>query len=203
MERYEIVRKEQLTVARWSGGTTTQLAIWPPEGDYARRSFTWRVSSARVEDEESTFTSLPGVERCLMILEGTLRLCHEGHYETVLHPFEQDNFSGDWTTRSWGRVTDFNLMVKGGEGRVQVIELTSTTCEVPLMPVVEGWRCVSEVFYLLCEAEVGLPDGQCARLHAGDVLQLHAGAPLGAQTLTLRGCSRETGRAVRCVIYHD
>lgn len=202
MERYRIVRKEQLTVARWSGGTTTQLAIWPLEGDYAQRRFTWRVSSARVEDEESTFTSLSGVERCLMILEGTLWLEHEGHYETVLHPFEQDNFSGGWTTRSRGRVTDFNLMVKGGEGRVQVTEIGAAR-EVPLMPVVEGWRCVSEVFYFLCDAEVTLPDGARETLHAGDVLQLHAEAPGGAERLTLAACGAAMGRAIRCVIYHD
>lgn len=200
MEKYAIVRKEQLTVARWSGGTTTQLAIWPLDGDYGQRRFVWRVSSARVEDEESTFTSLPGVARCLMILEGTLRLRHEDHYEKVLHPFEQDNFSGSWTTRSWGRVTDFNLMVKEGDGNVQVLDVAAAPCGVALAPVTERWHCVSEVFYFLTEAEVVLPDGRSETLHAGDVLRLHADAPLGARTLTLSGTA---GRVIRCVIHHD
>ena len=104
---YRIIRKGELPVSRWSGGTTTQLAIWPEGAVYAERNFVWRVSSARVETQESEFTSLPGVARCLMVLDGTLHLEHEGRYETELVQFAQDNFSGSWTTRSRGRVTDF------------------------------------------------------------------------------------------------
>ena len=111
---YRIIRKGELPVSRWSGGTTTQLAIWPEGAVYAERNFVWRVSSARVETQESEFTSLPGVARCLMVLDGTLHLEHEGRYETELVQFAQDNFSGSWTTRSRGRVTDFNLMTTAG-----------------------------------------------------------------------------------------
>lgn len=138
---YRIIRKGELPVSRWSGGTTTQLAIWPEGAVYAERNFVWRVSSARVETQESEFTSLPGVARCLMVLDGTLHLEHEGRYETELVQFAQDNFSGSWTTRSRGRVTDFNLMTTAGEGRVQLLELgASSRREVELMPVVEAWR---------------------------------------------------------------
>ena len=51
-----VLRKEFQTVGAWTGGTTTQLAIWPEEADYASRRFDWRVSSARVEQEKSDFT---------------------------------------------------------------------------------------------------------------------------------------------------
>ena len=71
------------------------------------------ISIATVEVESSTFTSLPGVSRTLMVLNGQLRLKHEGHHESILNPLEKDNFSGDWKTKSWGKVTDFNLMTKG------------------------------------------------------------------------------------------
>ncbi len=91
-------------------------------GGYAERNFVWRVSSARVETEESEFTALPGIARCLMVLDGTLHLRHEGHYDVDLGRFAQDNFSGSWTTHSRGRVTDFNLMTASGEGRVQLLE---------------------------------------------------------------------------------
>ena len=81
---YRIIRKGELPVSRWSGGTTTQLAIWPEGAVYAERNFVWRVSSARVETQESEFTSLPGVARCLMVLDGTLHLEHEGRYEFMV-----------------------------------------------------------------------------------------------------------------------
>ncbi len=119
----QIIRKQQLTTTAWSGGTTTQLAIWPQGASYADRDFTWRVSTARVEAAESEFTSLPGVSRILMVLDGCLHLYHEGHGEAVLERFGQDSFRGDWATRSRGRVTDFNLMMRGCEGRVDALHM--------------------------------------------------------------------------------
>ena len=46
-----------------------------------------------------------------MIIEGQLLLEHEGHHNATLKALEQDSFSGDWTTTSFGKVTDFNLML--------------------------------------------------------------------------------------------
>ena len=160
---YRIIRKGELPVSRWSGGTTTQLAIWPEGAVYAERNFVWRVSSARVETQESEFTSLPGVARCLMVLDGTLHLEHEGRYETELVQFAQDNFSGSWTTRSRGRVTDFNLMTTAGEGRVQLLELgASSRREVELMPVASArcFICWRTVFSLFCPT---VPNTGCRR----------------------------------------
>jgi environmental stress-induced protein Ves len=66
-----------------------------------------------VEDETSTFTSLPGIARHLMILDGTLNITHEGHYTKQLRPMDLDSFDGGWHTTGIGRVTDFNLMTSG------------------------------------------------------------------------------------------
>lgn len=110
----QTVRREDQSVSAWSGGTTTQLAIWPPDADYKQRNFKWRLSSARVDLEESTFTSLPGIHRLIMILEGQVRLVHEGHREITLNAFEQDSFEGDWKTTSFGKCVDFNLMTTEG-----------------------------------------------------------------------------------------
>ncbi len=49
-----------------------------------------------------------------MLLKGELGLIHEGRYTKHLKPYEQDTFSGEWDTRSKGKVTDFNLMLKDG-----------------------------------------------------------------------------------------
>lgn len=205
MDTYRIVRKEELPSGRWSGGTTTELAIWPPEAVYAERNFVWRVSSARVEAEESDFTPLPGVERCLMILEGTLHLVHEGHYEATLGPFEQDNFSGDWRTHSRGAVTDFNLMTTCAEGRVQAVEiLPLTEAALACMPVVQGWKSVSEVFYCLTD-RIGLqmPDSGEEILTKGDVMIRNCCGRSECAELKMVNSTDCMARLVRAVIYHD
>lgn len=193
-----------MSVAEWSGGTTTQLAIWPKGADYAKRNFIWRVSSAKVEDEESVFTSLPGVSRCLMILDGQLRLVHEGHYDIRLGRFEQDNFDGGWLSRSYGRVTDFNLMTTSGEGRVQVVEVEpSTSRTIEPMPVVDAWECVSEVFYFLDGMELSPSDGSTLSVAEGDVLVLHSETgDRPESSLMLHNRSNTTAQTVRAVIYH-
>ena len=76
--RIQILRQADYTVSAWAGGVTTQLAIWPPQAQYAARSFDWRVSSAVVGAEESVFTRLPDYARHLAILDGQLRLRHNG-----------------------------------------------------------------------------------------------------------------------------
>jgi len=54
----------------WSGGTTTQLCIYPYAATYTGRDFIFRISTATIESEESVFTKLPGYTRILMLLEG-------------------------------------------------------------------------------------------------------------------------------------
>lgn len=104
-------------VARWSGGTTTQIAIAPPGASYGDRDFLWRVSSAVVEDERSTFTPLPDYHRWLLLLEGSLRLTHGGEPPLYLEPFQAHEFDGGAPTESVGLCRDFNLMLRKGECR--------------------------------------------------------------------------------------
>ena len=122
----EIIRENQHKTSKWSGGTTTELYIYPEDSLYGQRNFKWRLSSAKVEVEKSTFTSLPGISRHIMVIEGELFLEHEGHHNATLKAFEQDSFSGEWTTTSFGKVTDFNLMLaKGYKGKLEAISFNS------------------------------------------------------------------------------
>lgn len=105
---------EGRTTIRWASGTSTELFIHPSDGSFAERRFLFRISTATVEAEESTFTFFEGITRHLMILKGQLELIHEGRYTKHLAPYDQDVFSGEWSTRSKGKVTDFNLMLKEG-----------------------------------------------------------------------------------------
>lgn len=102
------------TPVTWASGTSTEMFIHPSDGSFAERRFLFRISTATVEAEESTFTFFAGITRHLMILKGELELIHEGRYTKQLKPYDQDTFSGEWPTRSKGRVTDFNLMLKDG-----------------------------------------------------------------------------------------
>jgi len=119
--KIEKIGADRQTVSRWSGGTTTQLAIYPVNALYADREFLWRVSSAVVELPESDFTPLPDYDRILMILEGELSLSHDGGEEYTLRAMEQTAFDGASHTFSRGQVTDFNLMMRKGRcfGRVE------------------------------------------------------------------------------------
>src|SRR5688572_3384171 len=102
------------TTINWASGTSTEIFIYPYDGSFADLNFLFRISTATVEAEESTFTFFEGITRHLMILKGELELIHEGRYTKHLKPFDQDTFSGEWSTSSKGKVTDFNLMLKAG-----------------------------------------------------------------------------------------
>lgn len=112
-------------VSRWSGGSTTELFIWPPDASYEKRRFLFRISSATVETEESDFTRLPGIRRILMVLEGAVRLQCKDREPVMLHAFESYEFSGDVDTKSFGICRDFNLMMKEGcSGRLKVMDFS-------------------------------------------------------------------------------
>ena len=69
-----------------------------------------------MEVERSEFTSLPGVERYLMIFQGHLDMIHGEKEKVSLEPYEVDHFDGGIPTVSYGKVVDFNLMLKNGAG---------------------------------------------------------------------------------------
>ncbi len=111
--KHSIFTKDQHKHSVWAGGTTTQLIISPADADYAKRNFDFRISSAVVESEESDFTPLPGVNRKLMLLNGSIVINHKDHYRKQLLPFEVESFNGDWETSSKGICNDFNVMTTG------------------------------------------------------------------------------------------
>jgi environmental stress-induced protein Ves len=119
-----LIDQISLKSSSWSGGTTTELFIFPQSANYQKRDFLFRLSTATVEVEESTFTSLPGISRKLMILSGSIVINHKGHYSKQLNKFDIDEFDGNWETSSVGKCTDFNLMTKGStKGVLQALSV--------------------------------------------------------------------------------
>lgn len=77
MSNKMILKKaEDFVTSKWSGGSTTELYIYPPQAVYREGNFKCRISSATVEVEKSDFTSLPGVKRYLSIFFGELKMLH-------------------------------------------------------------------------------------------------------------------------------
>lgn len=106
----KILKSSSFTIKKWSGGTTKELYIYPEDSDYMSRNFEIRISTAIVELEKSEFTLLKNYNRHLMILDGEMKIFHEGHYNKKMKKFDVDSFYGGWSTTSEGKVVDFNLM---------------------------------------------------------------------------------------------
>lgn len=156
MRILHLTQKDYKTSA-WSGGTTTELFIWPKGADYGKREFSFRVSSAAVELAESDFTPLYGVERWITPISGSFTLTHPGKAPVVMTPLAQPyRFSGEEDTHCVGQTTDFNLMLKGVSG-----EMAICTADTAVLP---GFNC----FYALEDGVFQL-EGE-HRVAAGDLL---------------------------------
>lgn len=107
----------------WAGGVTTELWIWPEDGNYASRDFLARISSATVRLEESDFTALPGVVRYITPLSGWFTLSQPDGQTVTMAPLDEPYcFNGGAATHCSGKATDFNLMLKGVGGSMIVMD---------------------------------------------------------------------------------
>ena len=123
---YEIVKSESINIQKWNEGTTKELYIYPPSANYKSLDFDFRISTATVETEESSFTNLPSVLRELMVLNGEIEIKHKNHYTKKLRQFDIDKFEGDWETSSKGKCVDFNLMtMRDTNGQLSVNRQTN------------------------------------------------------------------------------
>ncbi len=196
----EIIRKDEQSTSIWSGGTTTQLAIYPRYSDYKERNFKWRLSSARVDVEESVFTNLPGIWRHIMVIEGELMLQHEGHHNVSLKPFQQDSFSGAWTTRSKGQVRDFNLMLgQGCNGELEAILMDKgVKNSVAIEPKSTGGGYCTEGFYCTAGSiEVHVNQNRICSLEAGDLILINYLIPDESVSIVLNNAGGEDAAIIR------
>ena len=180
------LRPEDYVTTAWSGGTTTQLRIFPEGAVYADRSFLWRISSATVAVKESDFTSLPDYHRLISVLEGEMILSHNGHEPFTLQPYEVHAFEGSDATHSAGLCTDFNLMLRRNqaEGTVEALSLEAEERAVGLAPGLD------EVLLYCAE-------GSCSVTCKGKELVIGSRESLlirqpegGALTVKATGCAR-------------
>ena len=91
----KIIKTENWKTTKWSGGTTSEIFIYPENALFKKGNYEVRISIATVEHEYSEFTPLPAVERTLMVLEGSQKLTHRGRHTSELKQFNQDTFHGN------------------------------------------------------------------------------------------------------------
>ena len=140
--KLSIFKTQDFKKSVWSGGTTTELYLSPSDASYAHRNFDLRISTASVDAESSVFTSLPGVNRKLMILEGEIEISHEGHYTKVLKAFDVDEFPGDWHTSAIGKCIDFNVMTRAHlQSELSTLFLTKN--ERVKLSIDEQWKTMA------------------------------------------------------------
>ncbi len=130
---------EEMRTSAWSGGTTTEIAIFPAGAEYARRDFLFRISTAMVELDESDFTSLPDYDRIIASVEGTMELTHraeDGGETAAIEPRKTvHRFDGGVPTHCVGRARDLNLMLRkgGAEGDMRFTD-RGELCSLALGP---------------------------------------------------------------------
>ncbi|MBS0580909.1 MAG: HutD family protein [Proteobacteria bacterium] len=103
------------------GGLTSEIAVQPPGASLA--DFDWRISCARV-DTPAPFSSFPGIDRIIAVLEGALSLSVAGRPEVVLTPESAPwPFPGDVAASGGpvgGCVRDLNVMTRRGRCTARV-----------------------------------------------------------------------------------
>lgn len=144
---------------RNGGGTTTELARHPADGD----AFEWRLSVAEVA-ADGPFSRFDGIDRILVLLTGDgmdLRVGEgDAAYDVALRPpYDRLRFAGEVpvvATLPGGPTTDLNLMWRRDRWDAEV-DWLEAPCRVDA-PAEPGSRLV-----------VFVADGE-ARLPAGEVL---------------------------------
>lgn len=156
------LKQENYQISDWSGGKTIQIAIAPEGALYADRDFLWRLSSATVDLDESDFTALPDYMRWIAPIRGDMRLVHNAGAAVELMPYQPHRFDGADDTHSWGRCTDFNLMLRKGACDGEIGSVCVKAQEEKLLPPHAG----AETVIVYCtEGTVSVEaNGECVTL---------------------------------------
>lgn len=128
-----LLRAADRQAAPWKngGGVTREIMAWPPGAGFD--DFDWRLSMAEVR-ADGPFSSFPGVDRILAVLQGSLRLTIEGRRALNVSPETAPAaFPGDaaiYAVVEAGPVLDLNLMSRRGKVRARLTRLDVLTPQV-------------------------------------------------------------------------
>lgn len=151
------------------GGITEEIACWPTGAGLG--SFDWRISIALIE-RAGPFSCFPGIERCLMVLQGRMRLAIPGVTTTELSwPASPIRFPGDLPVSATpldGPATDLNVMTRVGRFGSQLTRHVVST-PLTLSSSADHW-------FIVARSGVIIQDGQRrCELQGHDVAEYDAG----------------------------
>jgi len=158
-----------------NGGGVTYEVTTDPAGA-GLEEFDWRISFAEVS-ASGPFSSYPGVDRILVLLQGeSMRLRVDGTSHD-LSCYQPVRFSGDSATYgelTCGPTRDLNVMTRRGrvDATVDIIALTART------PTESGSAPVLVLLSLTAPVEVGAQAGPVATLEPWDGLRWAGATPL-------------------------
>lgn len=128
--KISLLKNQNYLLMPWKNGRgfTSEIAISPSKSTLAENNFSWRLSSADVV-ESGPFSSFPGCDRYLAIIEGSgLKLQFENKNKLIdRNTFLQ--FSGEKKVHSElvnGKIKDLNLIVKKKSHHIQ-FEILNTS----------------------------------------------------------------------------
>lgn len=187
---YEIKNLKDITPSTWAGGKTYEILIGGKGKDYAKRDFSYRVSSATVDLEESTFSDLPMVNRYITTIKGSMKLEHlspmtnKKMQEITLEPFDVHFFDGGLKTVSYGKVQDFNLMIDKVTAGGEMKSYTYADGEVTIKDTEHKKYGCEVKFVVFCAVgEVEIKNSNQI-LKANDYIVEEEGAELSLKALT-------------------
>ncbi|MDR6506877.1 HutD family protein [Arthrobacter oryzae] len=136
----EIIRYAELRAEPWrnKGGVTRELASHPKAASAQDGAWDWRVSIAEVS-KAGAFSTFPGMDRVLTVIDGELLLLTVDGAEHPLEKYRPFRFSGEADTTSalpTGDIRDLNVITRNGafKGYTSIIELSKKRAH----PVFEG-----------------------------------------------------------------
>lgn len=128
-----LLSKNDIKASIWSGGLTYEYLIYPETASYADRDFTFRISSATIEQEPSAFTKFKGYHRYLVMLDNDLQI-EVNKERKVYEKYEIMEFNSDDEVTSYTKGIDFNWMVsdKISHHKLKIIN-SSQNCNAQIL----------------------------------------------------------------------
>ncbi len=108
----KILRPSDYVQNEWTGGTTSQIFIYPDGASLSERDFYFRISSACIETDKSDFSKFEGYNRFFTPLNSGLELTSNGNAPKKINPLELFYFDGASETSAAGKCIDFNLIYR-------------------------------------------------------------------------------------------
>ena len=153
---YKIIKAEEMQKLLWSGGSKVDIYTFPENATSDDDNFIFSIGSATVDVEKSNFTFFKNCNRIIMTLDNPLTLIHNQGNPIYLEAYEPHSFSGEDETISFGKVSDYNLLMDRDlcEGSMQVLLMTPGSKLYPSLT--SGTKQNTVEVYYCCQGAVSV-----------------------------------------------